>query len=64
MEVSYIRNKECDRDLEKRFGKPLWSSSYLRNGIIYTPLATPGIWRIDIVEGEIKWKGMNSIDAI
>lgn len=58
MEGLYKRNKECDRDIEERFGKPLWGEARITkpdeegNRVLFTPMPTPGLWRVDLVKKE------------
>jgi len=51
-----MRSLTCDEAMEDRFGKPDFTRSFLKNGIIYTPMGNrDDFWRIDsnIVELEL-----------
>ena len=58
MKDPYKRNKECDRDITIKFGRPLWEEARLTSeddegiSVLITPMETPGLWRIDKIKKE------------
>jgi hypothetical protein len=56
MEDLYTRNKDCDIDITKKFGRPLWDEASLTSEddegtrILITPMETPGLWRLDKIK--------------
>jgi hypothetical protein len=53
-------DKDCDRDIETKFGEPLWEEAGITSPeedgtrILITPMPVPGLWRLDkIRKGEI-----------
>lgn len=42
-----MRNVQADKYMEERFGKPDFSKSFLKEGMVWTPMGNYRLWRVD-----------------
>lgn len=50
-----MRNIETDKAIELRFGKPDWECSFIKDGMMWTPIGNYKLYRIDPYPEGVIW---------